>query len=323
MEPYQPPYRITPEVLKQISLISEVLGELKSLRVTKPNPVLRKQNSIRTIQGSLAIEGNSFSLSQVTAVLEGKKVLGHPKEIQEVKNAIEVYGKLSKLDAISSKSLLLAHQMLMSSLLPKSGRYRVGAVGIIKGSKVSHIAPKASQVPGLIEQLLGYLKTSKDLGLIKSCVFHYEFEFIHPFDDGNGRMGRLWQTLILTRYNPIFEFIPVESQIHQHQAAYYKVLESCDKKGDSTEFIEWMLDIIHRSLSEFGKVCLPEVDSFEVRIEVARKAFGRKEFDRAAYLKLIKTVSAPTASRDLALAVERKLLTRDGEKRTSVYRFLV
>lgn len=321
MAAYQPPYEITPQILESVMQISEVLGELKSLRISKPNPILRKQNSIRTIQGSLAIEGNSFNLNQVSALLEGKRVLGHPKEIREVKNTIDCYGKLSKLDPLSSKSLLLAHQILMKGLIPKPGCFRTSAVGILKGTQVSHIAPKASRVPELMVQLLGYLKSSKDLALIKSCVFHYEFEFIHPFQDGNGRMGRLWQSLILARYNPIFEFIPVESLIHKHQPEYYKVLETCDKKGDSTAFIEWMLEIIYRSLKEFAEVCLPEVATFESRMEIARQAFGTKPFTRAEYLKLVKTVSAPTASRDLALAVKMKTLIKAGDKRTSSYSF--
>ncbi len=318
---YRPPYRVTSQILKLVAEISEVLGELKSLRVSKPNPKLRKQNSIRTIQGSLAIEGNSFSLSQVSDVLEGKRVLGHPKEIFEVKNAIECYGKISKFDPYSSKSLLAAHRALMDGLIHKPGFYRTGAVGILKGSEVSHIAPKAERVPELISQLLIYLKSSKDIALIKSCVFHYEFEFIHPFLDGNGRMGRLWQTLILTSFNPIFEFIPIESQIYQHQSEYYRVLEKCDKKGDSTEFIEWMLAIIYKELCEFSKVCFPEVESSTSRIEIARKAFGRKKFTRLQYLNLIKTISAPTASRDLAEAIRLKILTKTGEKRTTQYQF--
>ncbi len=321
MADYRPPYQITPEILKTISEISEVLGELKSLRVSRPNPVLRKQNSIRTIQGSLAIEGNSFSLSQVSAVLEGKRVLGKPKELQEVKNAIASYERLSKLNPTLLDSLLGAHKTLMKGLIPKSGNFRSGAVGILKGTKVSHIAPKAAMVPVLVAQLLGYLKKSKDLALIKSCVFHYEFEFIHPFDDGNGRMGRLWQTLILTKFNPIFEYIPVESQVHANQAEYYRALEACDKKGDSTEFIEWMLRIILKSLQEFSTVCLPARETFETRIEIARREFGGRDFTRADYLKLIKTISAPTASRDLAHAVKVKTLQRIGADRLTTYSF--
>lgn len=321
MADYQPPYRITPEILKTISEISEVLGELKSLRVSRPNPLLRKQNSIRTIQGSLAIEGNSLSLSQVSAVLEGKRVLGKPKELQEVKNAIASYERLSKLVPTRLDSLLTAHKILMKGLVPKSGNFRSGAVGILKGTQVSHVAPKAARVPELMGQLLGYLKKSKDLPLIKSCVFHYEFEFIHPFEDGNGRMGRLWQTLILTKFNPIFEYISVESQIHTHQAECYRVLEACDKKGDSTEFIEWMLRIIWSSLREFSAVYLPERESFDTRIGVARKEFGDREFTRAEYLRLIKSISAPTASRDLAQAVKIKILQKSGDKRLTSYLF--
>lgn len=321
MSLYQPPYSITPEILKLATQIAGVLGELKSLRITKPNPVLRKQNSIRTIQGSLAIEGNSFSLGQVSAVLEGKRVLGKPREILEVKNAIECYSRISKYDPVSTKSLLDAHRVLMKGLVDRPGKFRSGAVGILKGSKVSHIAPKAGRVPELIEQLLGFVKKSKELDLIKGCVFHYEFEFIHPFEDGNGRIGRLWQTLILARYNPIFEYIPVESQVHAHQREYYKVLEACDKKGDSTAFVEWMLGIVLQSLQEFSSLCLPEVESFETRIESAMKEFVRREFTRLDYMTFLKTISAPTASRDLATAVKKKILIMNGDKRTARYFF--
>lgn len=321
MASYSPPYKITSETLRIISEISEILGELKSLRIVKPNPTLRRQNSILTIQGSLAIEGNSFSLDQVSAVLEGKRVLGKSKEIQEVKNAIECYSRLQKLDPFSSKSLLTAHKLLMKELMPNPGSYRTGSVGILKGSKVAHIAPKASNVPELMKQLFGYLKKSKDLALIKSCVFHYELEFIHPFQDGNGRMGRLWQTLILAHTHPVFEFIPVESQIHRHQADYYSVLEACDKKGDSTEFILWMLEIILQSLKEFLKTSIPEPVTFETRIKIAQAEFRRRSFTRSDYLKLLKTVSAPTASRDLTHAVKMKILKKTGDKRTTIYSF--
>ncbi len=196
----------------------------------------------------------------------------------------------------------------MRQLVNKPGKFRSGAVGILKGSQVSHIAPKAIHVPELMDKLLGYIKKSNDLDLIKSCVFHYEFEFIHPFEDGNGRLGRFWQTLILSRYNSIFEFIPIESQIFQNQQEYYKVLEACDKKGDSTEFVEWMLGIVSTSLREFSSLCLPEVESFETRIKSVRKEFGQKSFSRLDYMRVVKTVSAPTASRDLAAAVEKKIL---------------
>ena len=321
MTDYRPPYTITPEIMKAATQIAELLGELKSLKIKKPNPVLRKQNSIRTIQGSLAIEGNSFTLHQVSTILDGKRVLGKPKEIQEVKNAIECYSKISQFNPYSLKSLLEAHRVLMRGLVDKPGKFRLGAVGILKGSKVSHIAPKAMHVPALIDQLLGYLKKSNELDLIKSCVFHYEFEFIHPFEDGNGRIGRLWQTLILSRYNPIFKFIPVESQIFENQREYYKALEACDKKGDSTEFIEWMFNVVLKSLREFSSLCLPEVENFESRIENARKKFGRRPFTRLDYMKIIKTVSAATASRDLAAAVKKKILVKSGDKRTTRYWF--
>lgn len=321
MRSYQPPYSLTPTILRTVAEIAAILGELRSLRIQKPNPVLRKQNSIRTIQGSLAIEGNSFNLEQVSTILEGKRVLGKPKELREVKNAIECYSKLTEFDPLSVKSFLAAHRILMHRLVDRPGGFRAGGVGILKGSKVSHIAPKAIQVPGLMDQLFSYLKHSEDLDLIKSCVFHYEVEFIHPFEDGNGRIGRLWQTLILVCHNPIFQFVPTESQIFRNQADYYHVLGVCDKQGESTLFIEWMLGTILASLKEFSILCLPDVETLHARLESARRTFGDLAFSRLDYLRCVKTISAPTASRDLAAAVEEGTLVKTGNKRTTQYRF--
>ncbi|NDG83666.1 MAG: Fic family protein [Proteobacteria bacterium] len=316
-----PPYSLTPGIIERISEISEILGELRAYRTSRPDPVLRKQNSIRTIHGSLAIEGNSFSLNQMTALMNGKRVVGPKKEILEVQNTIRAYSSLSAFKPDDSKSLLRAHQLLMEGLLPRPGRFRSSAVGILKGSKVAHIAPKAAQVPELIENLLRYLKQSKDHPLIKSCVFHYEFEFIHPFEDGNGRLGRLWQTRILMKLNPIFEWIPIESQIHKHQTEYYRALEASDRAGDSTRFMEWMLGIISEALLDFARDFRPSQETAQIRLETAKKHFKDTSFGRKEYLKLLKSISSPTASRDLAKGVEEGILIRTGEKRLATYRF--
>jgi Fic family protein len=212
--------------------------------------MLRRGNRLKSIQASLAIENNTLSLEQVTAIINGKGVLGHPREIQEVKNAFAAYEMLEKLDPVSSADLLKAYGVLMSALVDEAGQFRSGGVGIMKGKSVVHVAPPASRVPLLMSDLLLWLKNTDDHSLIASSVFHYEFEFIHPFADGNGRMGRLWQTLILSRWNPILAYLPVETVIRNRQDEYYSVLATSDQQADSTLFIEFMLTAIKDALHE-------------------------------------------------------------------------
>ena len=246
---YQPPFDITPKIINQISAIAEQVGQLDS-RGLSASPQLRKQNRIRTIQGTLAIEGNTLSLEQVTAILEGKRILGQPREISEVQGAIRAYEALTTWEPASVEDFLTAHQYLMGDILTDAGKFRRAGVGIHKESKVVHVAPPAKRVPLLMSDLLDWLDHAEDHALIKSCVFHYELEFIHPFMDGNGRMGRLWQTLILSQWNPIFFLLPVESLIKDEQERYYQTLEQADKAANSTVFIEFMLDIIDNALTQ-------------------------------------------------------------------------
>ena len=209
----KPPYEITSKILKSITSISEKIGEANAKYLVKTNPTLRKQNKIKTIHSSLNIEGNSLSEEQITAILENKRVIGPAKDIAEVLNALAVYETLSQFKPYAEKDFLKAHKMLLKGLIDTSGKYRTQGVGIVKGSKVEHIAPPSENVPFLMKYLFQYLKDKSEIPLIKSCVFHYEMEFIHPFMDGNGRMGRLWQTLILMADYPIFEFLPFETLI--------------------------------------------------------------------------------------------------------------
>ena len=245
-----PPYEITTEILNLIASISIKIGEVNANLMDKPSPRLRKQNKIKTIHASLKIEGNTMSQEQITALLDNKRVIAPKKDLQEVLNAIRVYEQLNRWKVNSEKSFLQAHAVMMSGLVDQAGKYRKDQVGIVHGSDISHIAPPASNVPYLMKDLFTYLKESSDLSLIKSCVFHYEMEFIHPFMDGNGRMGRLWQTLILAKEYPLFEFLPFETLIIETQDAYYKALSDSDKCGKSTPFITYMLDVIDRSLDE-------------------------------------------------------------------------
>ncbi|NMA46735.1 MAG: Fic family protein [Lentisphaerae bacterium] len=248
-EPCQPPYSLTPAMFRMVEEIGEALGRLRA-KNGPVEPHLRRGNRIRTIQASCAIEGNTLSVEQVTALLAGKRVLGTPREIQEVRNAFAAYERMAEWSPHSRADLLTAHGVLMAGLVDAPGRFRSGSVGIQRGEEIVHLAPPASRVPALVAELLAWLKATPEHPLIASCVFHYEFEFIHPFQDGNGRMGRLWQTLILSRWNPLFATVPVETLIGEHQADYYAALNAGNKVAACTPFIEFMLAMIRDALRE-------------------------------------------------------------------------
>ena len=317
----KPPYKITSNILSLVALISEKIGEINSAHLSKPPTELRKKNRIKTIQSSLEIEGNTLSIEQITAIIENKHIAGTKKDVLEVKNAITVYKLLNEFKPNDFKSFCKAHQLLMNGLIDSPGKLRSKSVGIVKGSKVSHIAPKGEMVKPLINDLFNYLKTDKDILLIKSCVFHYELEFIHPFLDGNGRMGRLWQTIILKDQYPVFEFLPIETLIKERQKKYYNALEKSDNSGESTFFIEFMLQIISDSLEELLKtqnVVLSNSD----RIEIYRTIIKDEYFSRKDYLRNFKKISQATASRDLQFAVENNIIKKTGDKNTTKYKFL-
>lgn len=252
---YQPPHSLTPAMLRLVSTISEAVGRLSVLEEEK-NLRLRRANRIRTIQGSLAIEGNTLSEEQITAILEGKRVIAPPKEILEVRNAIKAYEQFETWKATIEKDLLKAHAVLMTGLVDDAGSYRKGNVGVTNGDQVVHMAPPANRVKHLMGDLFGWLANTHEPLLIASSVFHYEFEFIHPFSDGNGRMGRLWQTLILNQWNPLFANLPVESMVHEHQSEYYQAINLSTKKTDSAPFIEFMLQMILNTIES----STPQVD---------------------------------------------------------------
>ena len=316
----KPPYQVNTKILQLISSISEKIGEINAAYLYKPPTELRKKNRIKTIQSSLEIEGNSLSLDQVTAILDNKKVIAPKKDILEVKNAIKAYENIDNYNTTSLTSFCKAHGILMNGLIENAGKLRSKSVGIIKGSIVTHIAPPGDLVKSHVKELFDYLKNDKDLLVIKSCVFHYEIEFIHPFIDGNGRMGRLWQTVILKQYSPVFKFLPIESLIKNRQNEYYKILGESDNKGDSTGFIEFMLQIINESLEDLltnQKVNLTSQD----RIDIFKEKIGNSKFNRQDYMRHFKDISTATASRDLKLAVDSGLLNKSGDKRTTSYKF--
>lgn len=247
---YSPPYTITDKTVNLVSKITEIITQITIADNMDSNPRLRRDNRIRTIHASLAIENNSLSLDQVTDIINGRRILGAPDEICEVKNAYEAYNSLLKMNPFSINDLLRAHKILMNDLSKESGIFRSGGVGIFAGDHLVHMAPPANQVPYLIKDLVNWAKEVDVHPLIKSCVFHYEFEFIHPFSDGNGRMGRMWQTLLLYKWRPLFGWLPIETLIRERQDEYYKVLGEYDHRADSGLFVEFLLESIYDALND-------------------------------------------------------------------------
>lgn len=251
MDKYTPPYEITEEMLEFVSEIMENLGKLSSVNDLEKLPRLRRANRIKSIHSSLAIENNTLSVEQVTAVINGKRVLAPQKDIEEVKNAFNAYEKLSEVNPYSIKDLLKIHGIMMNGLVKEAGKIRSGQVGVYnRDGKVVYLAPPAEFVPKQLEQLFNWVENSSVNMLIKSSVFHYEFEFIHPFNDGNGRMGRFWQTALLSGWKAIFAWIPIESIIKENQEDYYNAISLSTSQGKSNIFIEFMLDVINKAIKD-------------------------------------------------------------------------
>ena len=315
----KPPYEVTNKVLFLYGQITEAIGQCKSLLLVKPEAHLRRQNRIKTIQSSLAIEGNTLDIEHVSALLENKRVVGPKKDILEVQNAIRAYEQLDSYNPFSIKDFLQAHKDLMNGLIESSGCFRTKQVGIIKGDQVQHVAPNHSMVPGLMNDLFDYIKKDSDIDIIKSCVFHYEMEFIHPFEDGNGRMGRFWQTRLLMEVNPIFEYVPIEETIKSNQEKYYQALADSDNTGKSTLFIEFMLEAINRSLRETIDESKPSNIDYKKRSDFALSTLDGW-FDRKEYMRLNKGISTATASRDLKQLIEDGRVESSGEARMRKYK---
>ena len=248
---YKPPFNITNKMLSLCISITEKVSQINNYQSLKRMPILRKNNKIKSIHSSLAIEANSLSLNQVKDVIEGKVVIGPIKEIQEVKNAYNLYNMFDKFDCYSEEDLLLAHSVLTYLIDEESGKYRNHGEGVFDGDKVIFVAPPENMVPTLMKDLFNWLKNDNETPLlIKSCIFHYEFVFIHPFGDGNGRTARFWQNLLLSNWNSVFEYIPLESQIYKYQSEYYHKINVCHKNGNSNEFIEFILLMLNQILEK-------------------------------------------------------------------------
>ena len=263
-----PPYTITSTILKRVAGISEQLAALAAVRglaVELLSPHLRRENRIRTIHASLAIENNTLSLEQVTDIINGKAVIGPPRDIQEVHGAVSAYEKLDTWQPHKLDDMLSAHAILMRDLVDNPGKLRTGGVGVFQGNKVVHMAPPAHLVHEHLKKLLGWLEKTDEHPLVSSCVFHYEFEFIHPFADGNGRMGRLWQTLILSKWNSLFAYLPVETIVRNRQAEYYDSLGRADAQGEATAFVEFMLTALGDAVADIQSDQAGDQESDQVR----------------------------------------------------------
>lgn len=298
MKPYQPPFTVTPEILSLAVEIGELVGKINSSSTLSSSPVLRRTNRIRSVYSSLAIEQNTLSISQVTDVLNGKRVIAPPKDIAEVKNAYEIYEHLEELDPFDAEDLLKAHGIMVRGLVNEAGEYRSGNVGVVdsKGN-ILHFGTLPQYIPEMVEKLLKWVKTSDLPMLIKSCVFHYEFEVIHPFSDGNGRVGRLWHTLLLSKWQPVFAWLPVESIIHDRQTQYYKAINASNDNADATAFVVFMLNAIKTAIIEAVNVSESVIQAKEDRWRTTKKWLDKHKRLRNSDLQKLLGISTATASR--------------------------
>jgi len=321
-----PPFKITNEILNFIYEIGELVGKISAEKKFEKNLTLRRKNRIKTIYSSLAIEQNTLTLEQVTDVINGKRVLAPLKDIKEVQNAYEIYERIDELDENSVKDLLLAHKIMTSELIKESGRFRSKNAGVYQGDKLIHMETLPEYIPELINNLFLWLKNSKEHPLIKAAVFHYEFEFIHPFQDGNGRIGRLWHSLILSKWKKIFAWLPVESLVQKYQKEYYIAINNSNRNGESTEFILFMLRIINETLIELietekmtDKLTGKMTDKNEERTKLVIKYLNQNNSINNKDAKNLLDISEATARRFLNKLVKENILEAVGEYKARKY----
>ena len=309
----KPPFEITTSMLDKLAEIAELVGQVNAVAGLTTNPTLRRTNRIRTIYSSLAIEQNTLSLEQVTAVLNGKRIIAPPKDIAEVKNAYEIYEMMDSLNPYSVDDLLNAHAVMTRGLTVESGCFRSKPVGVVdKQGNILHFGALPDYAPGLTRELLDWVRDSDIHMLIKSCVFHYELEVIHPFADGNGRIGRLWHTLLLTQWKPLFAWLPVESIIHDHQDEYYAAINRSNYEGESTAFIEFMLSAIREALMEAAQTTdvAENMTTDELRRYKVEGFLKKNNVITNADVRQLFQVSAATANRILAKLTDEGLLQK-------------
>lgn len=318
MSTYKPPLTITDEIIVLVSEISEEVGRISVLQEGHITPHLRRKNRIRTIHSSLAIENNTLTIDQVTAIIDGKRVLGNPNEIREVRNAYDAYELMLELDPLSIDDLLKAHRLMMAGLIPENGVFRTSGVGVFNGQRVIHMAPPAEFVSGQIHDLIAWYSESRLHPLIKSSVFHYEFEFIHPFADGNGRMGRMWHTMLLGKWKELFFWLPVEELIQSRQKDYYEAFNQADSVGDSSCFVSLMLEIIRDCLKEMSvggsvtdQVSDQDTDQVDDSVKRLLAAIGAETLSAAEIMKRLGLSHRPTFRKNyLDPALEANLIER-------------
>ncbi|MBQ6726399.1 MAG: Fic family protein [Bacteroidales bacterium] len=329
---YKPPFTLS---ARAVGLVADIAAQMErfAIRMEQDDALrLRKVNRIKTIHSSLAIEGNHLLESEVADIIDGKTVVAPVREIQEVKNAIRVYDEFEKLDPFSMDDLLRAHGLMMSALTDDAGHFRKGGVGVYSENGLVHMAPPAERVYGLMSDLFGWLKNADDHLLVRSCVFHYEFEFIHPFIDGNGRMGRLWQSLILSRWHPAFAHLPVENMVYSNQQAYYDAIAQSTKQGECGPFIDFMLEEIHKSVlqhkgepldapvndtvSDTANGTVKTTPTQEGIIDLVRKNPLSTYDELAAQLG----VGRATIARNIAILKDRGVLERIGEDKNGYWK---
>ncbi len=312
MKNKKPPFEITRKILALITDIAELVGRISSTEKLSSNPNLRRTNRIKTIYSSLAIEQNTLSLDQVTAVIAGKHVIAPPRDIAEVKNAYEIYDCLDNLDAYSADDMLKAHSVMMKGLITEAGVFRSGNVGVVdKNGTILHYGTLPAYIPKLVHELFDWTCKNELHILIKSCVFHYELELIHPFADGNGRMGRLWHTLLLSKWNPIFAWLPVESIIHDRQKEYYEAINVSNVNGESTVFIEFMLSAIKSALVEAMETERNKSDkNTDERRKVICNYLQNHDYIKNSDVRNLLGVSAATANRILASLTEAEIIEK-------------
>lgn len=321
-----PPFKITNDILNLVYEIGELVGKISAEKEFEKNLTLRKENRIKTIYSSLAIEQNTLTLEQVTDVINGKRVLAPLKDIKEVQNAYEIYERLEELNENSMKDLLLAHKIMTSELIKESGRFRSKNAGVYQGDKLIHMGTLPEYIPELINNLFLWLKNSKEHPLIKAAVFHYEFEFIHPFQDGNGRIGRLWHSLILSKWKKFFAWLPIESLVQKYQKEYYIIINNSNKDGESTEFILFMLEIIKETLIELvetqkmtDKVIDKMTDKNKERVKLLMKYLDQNNSISNKEAQSLLGISEATARRFLNSLVKENLLVAVGEYKARKY----
>lgn len=325
MQNKKPPFQITNKMIALVAEISELSGILSVVNPISANPTLRRTNRIRTIHGSLAIEQNTLSPEQVTAIINGKHVLAPPKDIAEVQNAYEIYERLEELDPYSVDDLLISHNIMTRGLIEESGEFRSRPVGVVdQNGNILHFGTLPQYVPDLIIELLDWVKNSDVHMLIRSCVFHYEFELIHPFADGNGRVGRLWHTLLLSKWNPAFAWLPVESIVHARQQEYYAAINASNCAAESTVFIEFMLAAIKASLMDVidmsDAMSDAKADKSSMRWVQIKCYLERHPFITNADVRTLCGVSSSTANRILVNFTTEGKLTRCREAGHWAYR---